>query len=70
MLSGTYSDADTTTSSSHTVTIDPLNLNVSELTAYGTKSFSGTSAHVTKLTNGAQNFNGTITYTMTAASPQ
>lgn len=70
VLSGTYSDADTTTSSSHTVTIDPLNLNVSELTAYGTKSFSGTSAHVTKLTNGAQNFNGTITYTMTAASPQ
>ncbi|WP_195329792.1 hypothetical protein [Leuconostoc lactis] len=70
VLSGTYSDADTTTSSSHTVTIDPLDLNASTLTKYGTSTFSGTSAHVTKLTNGAQNFNGTITYTMTAANPQ
>ena len=70
VLSGTYSDADTTTSSSHTVTIDPLNLSASALKTYNTTTFSGTSAHVTKLTNGAQNFNGTITYTMTAANPQ
>lgn len=70
VLSGTYADADTTTSSSHTVTIDPLNLSVSTLAKYGTSTFSGTTAHVTNLTNGAQNFNGTITYTMTAANPQ
>lgn len=70
VLSGTYADKDTTTSSSHTVTIDPLNLSASALKTYNTTTFSGTSAHVTKLTNGAQNFNGTITYTMTAANPQ
>lgn len=70
VLSGTYADKDTTTSSSHTVTIDPLTLIASKLANYGTSTFSGTTAHVTKLANGAQNFNGTITYTMTAANPQ